>query len=297
MSITSETQRKYDPNKGGFSYYTLFHADKGERPSWAQDGDMLEEFGEGGKAYVCSRDAKGRIKWTEDANWDRQTGGGSSESGGGSGGGAEKFVVTLTEDDGTWTADEDVNDIYAAYQAGKIVSFITNVSQPIEYTDVGAMEVNYQGIDKAVLFSGIDDKKSAFLFAGYSQLAEGDDVWAIEYSDNELPSYSSSENGKVLGVDNGSVEWVDTNAPLIVTFTEDQSDNTKLVGDKTFTDVYTAFGAGCHVVLDFGTTKMTALAANEVEDGSSTSYTVTFYSDSLTELSGYGSDYLSITVQ
>lgn len=84
MSITSETQRKYDPNKGGFSYYTLFHADKGERPSWAQDGDMLEEFGEGGKAYVCSRDAKGRIKWTEKADWDRQTGGGSDGDSGSS---------------------------------------------------------------------------------------------------------------------------------------------------------------------------------------------------------------------
>lgn len=276
MSITSETQRKYDPNKGGFAYYTLFHADKGERPSWAQDGDMLEEFGEGGKAYVCSRDAKGRIKWTEKADWDRQTGGGSSGGDGGglpaegianankflgfdangdytakdapSGGGAEKFVVTLTEDDGTWTADKTIAEILEANGDGEIiVGMAEENGLTWEIPCISAVNTEEA---KGAIFAGIftaGDYVNTLVFVGLTQ--DGSDVWQhYNIPNNLLPYHSSSNNGQVLGVSSGDLAWVDNYAPLVVTMTAGLTEG-EFVGDKTYKEVHDAFTSGTEVML------------------------------------------------
>lgn len=257
MSITSEKQKRYDPTNGGFSYYTLFHADKGERPSFADNGDIVEEFGEGGKAYVCSRDAKGRIKWTEDATWDRQTGGGSGGSGGSyelptasadtkggvkigsgltmtgevlsaTGGGAEKFVVTLTQDAQTeeWTADKTVAEIVAADAAGKIVV----AKYPLDIVSIElplAVATEIQG-NPVAMFGGIDTTDpavSSIISVLCVNQGSGD---AITITQQQIPTSS--------------------NEPLIVTLTNDgQSAN--FVGDKTNAEVYDAFTGGRVVIL------------------------------------------------
>lgn len=290
MSITSETQRKYDPNKGGFSYYTLFHADKGERPSWAQDGDMLEEFGEGGKAYVCSRDAKGRIKWTEKADWDRQTGGGSS--GGGlpadfpaegianankflgfdengdyaaldAPSGAEKFVVTLTQENDTWTADKTVAEIVAADADGEIVECVCS----------------YQGLSSRLQLSAIQEIEEDYapIFAGTIHDGEGlyvlnaigfDDDWG--FLSTPIPTSS--------------------NAPLIVTLTESGG---AITGDKTYQEVKEARLAGRPV--DLVLPNVSCASVIDVSYNGSTISVAFIANGQLATATGAPSDYVGIT--
>ena len=140
-----------------------------------------------------------------DGSWNEApTASGSNHgSGSGSGGGsAERFVVTLTQSGGTWSADESIADIVAANTAGKTVAFIASTDAPIEYYDcfiVGTEEMNMCG------FSGVNDSGHPFALFGVNDGSA--DSW-MYFDGKELPSYTSSQNGKVLGVANAQLSWV-----------------------------------------------------------------------------------------
>lgn len=335
MSITSETQRKYDPNKGGFSYYTLFRADKGERPHWAQDGDMLEEFGEGGKAYVCSRDAKGRIKWTEKAGWDRQTGGGSGgelpadfpaegianadkflgfdENGDYTAldapSGAEKFVVTLTADDSgaetVWTADKTAVEIYEAYAAG--ADCICKI--PYDDDQLGDLRLfsafsPEEGV-AVVYFNGAWGEE--YLIAFNILIATEDSNDACEVYQISLPQGEADGDTLVWDADDG--KWkadASPNAPLIVTMTAGETAGT-FVGNKTYEEVFNAMRDGRRCVIPITIAGLVADAAQVLDciavysNGTPSEYMLILpsFTDGgavLATFSGAPSDYVTLTI-
>lgn len=292
MAITSERQRRFTKSErnNGATYFTLFRGEKGERPEWAQDGDILEEYGED-YALVCRRDSKGRIKWEVDESWDRQTGGGSGgDSGGGgslpanfpaedilnadkfigfdengdyaaldapSGGGAEKFVVTLTQSGSTWTADKTIAEIVAAYEANQVVV----AKYPFEglYVDVPCLTAatigEGSGASSVVAFGGnlltAQDTPNAAFVSIIGQNQETD-LWGVGTKTvGEIPT--GSNDGDILVWDESDEEWKPESnpyAPLIVTLTLDAQIGS-VVGDKTFGEIYEAYTGGQRVRFAF----------------------------------------------
>ena len=138
--ITFEKQKVIKPTErnSGASEYTLYRGEATDtKPIVAQPGDVFEEY-DTGKVYVCSRDAKNRTKWTEDASAKRQTESGqtglpsvtSTDNGkvltvsngawaaAVASGGGTQMLVTLTDVEGTMTADKTFGEIHTASMNG-----------------------------------------------------------------------------------------------------------------------------------------------------------------------------------
>lgn len=191
-------------------------------------------------------------------------------------GGADKFYVTLTEDDSgaetVWTADKTIAEIVEAYEADQVVVALYPVGGSffVEIPCNAAAVVSSRSV--ATFCGNYTLEPSTYNVASILALnTGGDDVWALDVFQKPVgvPSYSSSNNGQVLGVSSGDLAWVDgvpayttseigkvlcvvsdgdggatgawvDAAPLVVTLTPDQSDPTTLVGDATFLEAYTA---------------------------------------------------------
>lgn len=134
------------------------------------------------------------------------------------GGGAEKFIVTLTQDNDTWTADKTIAEIIEAYEANQVVvaKYPVNslyVELPISVADsIGGMS--------AAIFVGLDDREQgapSIITVMCVNQGSGD---VIQPETTPIPT--------------------STNAPLIVTMTADQSTG-NLVGDKTYGEVFRDF--------------------------------------------------------
>lgn len=129
---------------------------------------------------------------------------------GGSGGG--KFVVTFTENDGTWTADKTVAEIVEAHSAGQTcvaVGDFIGVHNELElslFITVAQREGGVAG------FSGTFDMEQhipvTVAVMGYNE--DDSDSWNCVQTllAPALPSYSSDDNGKVLGIVDGELAWV-----------------------------------------------------------------------------------------
>lgn len=213
----------------------------------------------------------------------------------GGGGGAEKFVVTLTQDAQTeeWTADKTIAEIVEAYDAGQIVVALYPVSGSVfaEIPCNVAAVVSSRSV--AVFCGNYALESSAYNVASITASnAGGDDAWYVGVIENPVgvPSYSSSNNGQVLGVSSSSLAWVDSNAPLIVTLTADQSTG-NFVGDKTYKEVYDAFMAGQNCILSIPSAFS---AVSVLSVGHESGYSII----ASNEISATGSadDYITVTV-
>lgn len=130
----------------------------------------------------------------------------TSGGGGGGGGGAEKFVVTLTKEDDTWTADKSIADICTAADANKVV-----VAQyEVDGANVELPMNGWQTPSVAVI-SGIDGE-GEIVFVGAN---DGNaDVWEqtkVEFIDKYgFPAEDSANANKFLGFDaNGDYTALD----------------------------------------------------------------------------------------
>lgn len=192
-------------------------------------------------------------------------------SSGGGGGGAEKFVVTLTEANDTWTADKTVAEIVAADAAGKIV--VCKVM--FESGDVPPSEIPLSvAIDNAVMFGGVSMTEKATVITVVGVLDDGATEWNVE-----------------------SVELGSSNAPLIVTLTADGSTG-NLVGDKTYQECYTAFHGGRRVTfnatIESVDTSASVLAAG-LQGGN---YSLAaYFGDGILSASGAATDYVTFNLQ
>lgn len=208
---------------------------------------------------------------------------------GGGGGGAEKFVVTISDNSGI-TADKTFAEIKAAYDADKDVEasiylgvFGLTIKTVLSFVNADTAEF------VGVVYSPLDTKTR--IYSCYCYTGGGSDAWnSNNVVVDDIPSYSSSQNGKVLGVSSGSLAWVDSNAPLIVTLTAG-SEAGQFVGDKTYKEVYDAFMAGQNCILNVPDTHA-ALAVLSV--GHETGYTINASNEILA--TGSANDYVTITV-
>lgn len=224
------------------------------------------------------------------------------------GGGAEKFIVTLTQESDTWTADKTIAEIVAADAAGKIVvakAMIDKLDAEFEFakTVILSVEDDETTVSQAA-FSALlcDESDEAKLFSVVgTNIGEGDE-WDLFETDTgaELPSHSSSNNGQVLGVDDGNLAWVDSNAPLVVTLEyDDPQEPTAFVGDKTYGEVFTAASAGipCTLVLSAsGASVATPVLSAVSSSGTIMLFTYDTDSSSITSIQGSASDNVTIAI-
>lgn len=267
--LTSEQQKIYNVKvpKGGYGYYTLYHGiydpenDIDERPSYAQTGDLFEP--EGSSVVYKATRKNGKTTWAIAEDAQRQSESGESGSGGGSslpsmtgkngkvlgvtldaqdheqaewvtpsgGGGAEKFVVTLTQENDTWTADKTIAEIVAADEANQVVVCKVSPSgggMPYELPLTTAVEIaggeGYISIFTGVIMNASGNGNDSVTV--YGSYAEGQTNWLI--TTTPIPA--------------------STNEPLIVTLTADGSTG-NFVGDKTNGEVHDAITAGQAVIL------------------------------------------------
>jgi len=161
----------------------------------------------------------------------------------GGGGGAEKFVVTLTKENDTWTADKTVAEIVAADAANKVV--VAKFPRDGMYVELPLnVAIEYQGV-YVTMFIGLVNSGN----------------------DNKIVSVQCTNQGSgdVIATTEQPIP-TSTNAPLIVTLTVDQSTG-NLVGNKTYKEVYDAFSTGrsvfCKGVVGSTNVSASVLAANE----------------------------------
>jgi hypothetical protein len=195
---------------------------------------------------------------------------------GSGGGGAEKFVVTLTEKNDTWTADKTVAKIVAADADGQIVV----AKYPVE-----------NGYIELPLSIAVDvDDALVALFVGIDHIS----------SDAKIVSVSYFTDGTDTNID--VTEQTVANAPLVVTLTlndpQDPEETASFVGDKTYGEVFTAVSAGtpCTLVLSAaGTSVATPVLSAVSSNGTIMLYTYDTDSSAITSIQGSSSDYVTIT--
>ena len=168
--------------------------------------------------------------------------------------GAEKFVVTLTDDDSggedVRTADKTIAEIVEADSNGAYIVAAAEIA-PGMFVEVPLILSMLNEATGGAMFAGIItlDGSSLIFRTIIGMTQSNEDSWQINDADYApLPSYSSSNNGQVLGVSSGSLAWVAHNAPLIVTMTAGQTEGT-FVGDKTYSEVNAAYSSGANCVL------------------------------------------------
>lgn len=191
----------------------------------------------------------------------------------GGGGGAEKFVVTLTQENDTWTADKTIAEIVAADEANKVVvakyprdglNIDIPLSMAMEYQDM------YAAVFVGLASSGNDNK---IVSVQCTNQGSGD---VITTTEQHIPTSS--------------------NAPLIVTLTVDQSTG-DLVANKTYKEVYDAFNGGQAVTLKGNTGSITfatnALSVGFANDGYSVALV---FGGSIVEAEGAENDYVTLVM-
>ena len=272
--LTSEQQKIYNVKvpKGGYGYYTLYHGiydpakNIDERPAYAQTGDLFEP--EGSSVVYKATRKNGKTTWAIDENAQRQSE--SGESGGGSGGGgAEKFVVTLTEENDTWTADKTVAEIVAADAAGKIVvaKYPFNGMHfdiPLSFAET----FNYDMIAFATTF-WIEQNALLTIFINANNDGP-EDSWNVNVTNIEIP-----------------------NAPLIVTLTAGSTEG-QFVGDKTYKEVFDAFVAGTNCIAHYTSDDGEGVISCTDANCAGTVYEINFGS-SITA-TGSANDYITISM-
>jgi len=193
-----------------------------------------------------------------------------------SGGGAEKFIVTLTEDDGTWTVADGVTvaDIVAADAANQVV--VAKYPRDGMYVDLPlSSAVEYQGIYGALFIgfvnSGNDNK---IVSVQCTNQGSGD---VIATTEQPIPTSSS--------------------APLIVTLTAGQEAG-RFVGDKTNKEVYDALTAGQSVIMSAGVGSATFKLAVQYASFDGTDYEFAFIDSSAVKntVSGGANDYVTASL-
>ena len=192
----------------------------------------------------------------------------------GGGGGAEKFVVTLTQESDTWTADKTIAEIVAADEAGKIV--VAKYPNSGMYVDLPlSSAVEYQGIYGALFIgfvnSGNDNK---IVSVQCTNQGSGD---VIATTEQPIPTSSS--------------------APLIVTLTAGQEAG-RFVGDKTNKEVYDALTAGQSVIMSAGVGSATFKLAVQYASFDGTDYEFAFIDSSAVKntVSGGANDYVTASL-
>jgi len=191
----------------------------------------------------------------------------------GGGGGAEKFVVTLTRENDTWTADKTIAEIVAADEAGKIV--VAKYPNSGMYTDLPlSSAVEYQGIYGA-------------LFIGFVNSGNDNKIVSVQCT--------NQGSGDVIATTEQPIP-TSTNEPLIVTLTADQSTG-NLVGDKTYKEVYDAVDGGQTVTLK-GNTGSITFATNALSVGlGNDGYSVALvFGGSIVEAEGAENDFVSVHI-
>ena len=192
-----------------------------------------------------------------------------------SGGGAEKFVVTLTQEDDTWTADKTVAEIVAADAANQVV--VAQLNFDGEIVSGGAPVEIPLSIALAVDDSGIVSFGGVFNLAG------------TEKAVSAFGFLQSGETSWQVGV----TQLGSSNAPLLVTLTAGATEG-QFVGDKTYKEVFDAFVAGtnciAHYTSDDGEGVISCTDANHA----GTVYEINFGS-SITA-TGSANDYITISM-
>ena len=183
--------------------------------------------------------------------------------------GAEKFVVTLTQENGTWTADEDIADIVAAYEADKIVVALypssgMNIELPLNTV------VSVQGVSGAI-FVGIANAGNKIVTVQCTNEGSGDVIQVLEQT-----------------VENAS-------APLIVTLTAGSTEG-QLVGDKTCGEVYTAFTTGKNCLISIAASGQTIAITSAIYTDNAYVFGGSIGGQSINTNDGVANDYINVTV-
>lgn len=231
-----------------------------------------KKYSSGGGAYTlptASASTKGGVKIGSGLSMDGEV---LSATGG-----AEKFVVNITDNAGV-TSDKTIAEIVSAKEAGKDV--VANVYNNV-FGVTAEIPLIYAlaapgGQGYVVMFSAPVPSLGASIgeniYTVYGLVETGsDDVW-------------NSDRVAVGG---------STNAPLIVTMTEDEQNSGTYVGDKTFADARTAHAQGRNVVIVLGDSSNSVLSV--APDGSR----VALYfaaADSISAVSGNPTDNITITM-
>ena len=140
------------------------------------------------------------------------SGGGGGDSGES---GVEKFIVTLTYANDAWTTETSIADIVSAYTDGQIVVCKCDVANiGVEFELPCAVANTLADGDNStdfVIFSGIVYTETPATALIMAHTDDETDIWDVVVSSlvNELPAYSASEDGKVLGVSSGDLAWVE----------------------------------------------------------------------------------------
>lgn len=193
---------------------------------------------------------------------------------GGGGGGAEKFVVTLTEENDTWTADKTVAEIVAAYEAKQVV-----VAQYVADGFTVELPIN----------AGISMQDVAVaIFIGFENAGED--------NKNVTVVCANEGSGENIQVTKNLIP-TSSNAPLIVTLTADQSTG-NFVGNKTYKEVYDAFTAGAAVILSASVGSSAFKLAVQYASYDGTDYEFAFIDSSAVKntVSGGANDYVTASL-
>lgn len=210
----------------------------------------------------------------------------------GGGGGTEKFTVTLTKSSGTWTADKTIAEIVAAVNANMVVECIAIGLSDYPLHFVPVVATTAEGVSAVGFYGvfGLDGNYKVYMLVGTNQ---GGSDYFFDDPTSLAPPYTSSDYGKVLtAAAGGHPVWAESNAPLIVTMTEDQNTPGTFVGDKTNKEAYDAFVAGKPVVayLSAINTAFSCLAVNLAD----TTYSIAFTNSIVSE--GGENDNISVVM-
>ena len=308
--LTSEQQKIYNVKvpKGGYGYYTLYHGiydpenDIDERPVYAQTGDKFEP--EGSSVVYKATRRNGKTTWAIDEDAQRQSESGEGGSGGGSslpaltgkngkvlgvtldasdneqiewvtpsGGGAEKFVVTLTQENDTWTADKTVAEIVEAYDEDQIV--VAKYPGDGVYVELPISLVGSLPGASGAMFAGLDcrDQGAVSIISVMCMNQGSGDVIQTEIT--HIPTSA--------------------NAPLIVTLTAGSTEG-QLVGDKTCGEVYAAFTAGRSCLIGIAASGQTIAITSAILSDNTYTFGGSIGGQEISTDDGYVNDYITVTV-
>lgn len=195
----------------------------------------------------------------------------------GGGGGAEKFIVTLTQENDTWTADKTIAEIVAADEAGK----------EVEAHIVLDMEPTMTVIAQPAVIESFQNFGAAFFYAVLEVYRGSPKLYTV------VGSCANEEEWSVTETPLGN----SSNAPLIVTMTADESTG-NMVGDKTYKEAFDAMQLGIPVTVVIQGVAASRLIGAVLAEGN---YYLTYSSigpgtPTLTGIDGSANDYITINV-
>lgn len=206
----------------------------------------IDNAGSGGGGSLPEPGNAGNVLTSTGDGWESA----APQSGGG------EYVVTIVaetvSDETVYHAEHNgepvtIADIFAAKQAGgTVIAVVAEADYPVEYlclmcTAQICLFTNTTNLDS--------DNVIVDSFVGFA--SDNDDVWAAKISSLPvIPIASVSDNGKVLGVEDGEYALVDIGSPFTVHFT---TDGTNYSTTETAGDIVAALDAGravlgiCHI--------------------------------------------------